>query len=167
MKKTKRTTDNRRVIGQHDAVTGEVLEGSMVFVPEKKKSAFGQDWFAMAQNALAFMAANRKIIGEEGFAVFCTIASRLDFENYIQINQAQLARELRMSAPSFSRAMKRLAELEIIVKGPKVGTSQTYRMNPSVGWKGSAKNHFTALQEAKAKGWAVIDNDQPELPLDR
>jgi len=163
-KKTR--SDNNRVIDQIDAVTGEVLEGTMVFVPERKKSPFGQDWFAMAQKAMDFLAANRKLIGEEGFAVFCKVASRLDFENYIQVSQAHLAREMGMRPANFSRAMKRLVELEIIIKGPKVGVSQTYRMNPSVGWKGSGKNHFNALQEAKRMGWAVIDNEQPQLPFD-
>lgn len=165
MDRTTRASDNRRVIEQFDAVTGEVLEGSMVFVPDKKKSAFGRDWFAMAQSALAFLAENRGVLGEEGFAVFCTIASKLDFENYIQINQAMLARQIGMKPANFSRAMKRLIALEIIIRGPKVGVSQTYRMNPSVGWKGSAKNHFDALTEARKKGWRVIRNEQPELPF--
>ena len=165
MDRTTRKRDNQRVIENIDAVTGEVLQGTMMFVPEKKKSAFGKDWFAMAQDALSFLASNRKVLGEEGFAVFCAVASRLDFENFIQISQVQLARELGMSAPNFSRAMKRLATLEIIVKGPKVGVSQTYRMNPSVGWKGSARNHFSALQEAKKMGWKVIENE-PELPFE-
>lgn len=164
MSRTTRS-DNQRVLETIDAVTGEVLQGSMVFVPEKKKSAFGDRWFAMAQNAMDFLATNRKLIGEEGFAVFFKIASRLDFENYIQVNQAELARELGMKPSSFSRAVKKLLELQVIMKGPKVGVSQTYRLNPSAGWKGSAKNHFTAMQEAKKKGWRVIDNDQPELPL--
>ena len=165
MDRTTRKRDNQRVIENIDAVTGEVLQGTMMFVPEKKKSAFGKDWFAMAQDALSFLASNRKVLGEEGFAVFCAVASRLDFENFIQISQVQLARELGMSASNFSRAMKRLATLEIIVKGPKVGVSQTYRMNPSVGWKGSARNHFSALQEAKKMGWKVIENE-PELPFE-
>ena len=165
MDRTTRKRDNQRVIENIDAVTGEVLQGTMMFVPEKKKSAFGKDWFAMAQDALSFLASNRKVLGEEGFAVFCAVASRLDFENFIQISQVQLARELGMSAPNFSRAMKRLAALEIIVKGTKVGVSQTYRMNPSVGWKGSARNHFSALQEAKKMGWKVIENE-PELPFE-
>lgn len=165
MTRTTRRADNQRVIESIDAVTGEVLQGSMMFVPEKKKSAFGKDWFAMGQEALGFLAGHRSVLGEEGLAVFCKVASKLDFENFIQISQAQLARELGMSPSNFSRAMKRLASLDIIVKGPKVGVSQTYRMNPTVGWKGSAKKHFSALQEAKAKGWAIIENDQPELPL--
>lgn len=167
MSRTTRRSDGQRVLETTtvDQVTGEVLKGNMVFVPEKKKSAFGDRWFAMAQNAMDFLATNRKLIGEEGFAVFFKIASRLDFENYIQVNQAELARELGMKPSSFSRAVKKLLELQVIMKGPKVGVSQTYRLNPSAGWKGSAKNHFTAMQEAKKKGWRVIDNDQPELPL--
>lgn len=162
-----RRTDNRRVVEQIDAVTGEVLEGAMVFVPEKKRSPFGRDWFAMAQSAFDFLAMHRKVIGEEGFAVFCKVASRLDYENFIQINQAGLARELGMRPSNFSRAMKRLIGLEIVVKGPKVGVSQTYRLNPSVGWKGSGRNHFSALEEARKRGLRVISNDdQPRLPFD-
>ncbi|NDW60060.1 hypothetical protein G0P98_26660 [Yangia sp. PrR004] len=153
------------MIEQIDAVTGEVLDGTMVYVPAKKRSPFGKDWFAMAQSALAFLAKHRKEIGEEGFAVFCTVASRLDYENFIQINQAALARDMDMKPSNFSRAMKRLVDLEIIIKGPRVGVSQTYRLNPSVGWKGSAKNHVSALAEARARGLRVIRNDQPQLPL--
>jgi DNA-binding transcriptional ArsR family regulator len=160
-----RVRDNQRVIENIDATTGEVLEGTMVFVPAKKKSAFGRDWFAMAQGAMDFLAHNRSQLGEEGFAVFCKVVAKLDFENFIQISQAALAREIGMKPANFSRAMKRLVDLGIIMKGPKVGTSQTYRLNPSVGWKGSGKTHFTALQEAKKKGWKVIESE-PELPFE-
>ena len=53
-----------------DPETGEVLKGAFVFIPEKHKSPFGRDWFAVAQDALTFLAKNRKTLGEEGFAVF-------------------------------------------------------------------------------------------------
>ena len=43
-----------------DPETGEVLKGAFVFIPEKHKSPFGRDWFAVAQDALTFLAKNRK-----------------------------------------------------------------------------------------------------------
>ena len=40
-----------------------------------------------------------------------------------------------------------LIQLGIILEGVKIGTSRSYRLNPSFGWKGSAKGHREALHE--------------------
>ena len=90
-----------------DPETGEVLKGVFAFIPDRYRSPFGKDFFVMAQEALAYLAQNRRHLGEEGLAVFCCLASRLDFENFILINQAEAARELGMLPPNFSRAVKR------------------------------------------------------------
>lgn len=152
-----------------DPETGEVLKGAFVFIPEKHRSPFGRDWFAVAQDAMTFLARNRKILGEEGFAVFCAMAGRLDFENFILIAQSDMARDLGMKPSNFSRAVKRLEELGIITRGPKSGRSPTFRLNPHVGWKGKAKEHFGALQKARAQGWSLIEGgqqgEQMDLPL--
>ena len=39
------------------------------------------------------------------------------------------------------RSIKRLIQLGIILGGVKIGISRSYRLNPSFGWKGSAKGH--------------------------
>lgn len=139
-----------------DPNTGEVLKGAMVFVPEQRKSPFGKDWFAVAQSALNFLAQNRKYLGEEGFAVFCALASKLDFQNYILINQSEMARDMGMDRGNLNKAIKRLETLGILIRGPKSGISPTFRLNPNVGWKGKGKAHFGALQEARANGWKLI-----------
>ena len=156
-----------RNIESVDKDTGEVLQGSFVYVPEKKKSPFGRDWFAVAQSAMMFLAKNRKMLGEEGFAVFCALAGRLDFENYILVNQAEIGREMGMDRANVNKSIKRLETLGILTRGPKSGTSPTFKLNPQVGWKGQAKKHFSALQQAKIKGWKLVssDKEQPELPL--
>ncbi len=82
--------------------------------------------------------------------MFCAMAGRLDFENFILIAQSDMARDLGMKPSNFSRAVKRLEELGIITRGPKSGRSPTFRLNPHVGWKGKAKEHFGALQKARA-----------------
>lgn len=151
-----------RRIEQIDANTGEILEGVMVFVPKPRRSAFGREWFAMHQAALQYLAKQRRVLGEEGFAVFCAMAGRLDFENFIQVSQAELARELGMHRSSFSQAVTKLVAMGALIKGPRVGRAQTYRLNPTLGWKGSAKSHFGAMQEARAKGWRVFDNEQDQ-----
>ena len=77
-----------------------------------------------------------------------------------------MARELGMKASNFSRAVARLESLGIITRGPKSGRSPTFRLNPKVGWKGKAKEHFGALQKARAQGWNLIDGGQQmDLPI--
>lgn len=148
-----------------DSQTGEVLTGNFVFIPDRHKSPFGRDWFAVAQSAMMFLAKNRKTLGEEGFAVFCALAGRLDFENYILVNQAEIGREMGMDRGNVNKSIKRLEALGILTRGPKSGVSPTFKLNPQVGWKGKAKAHFGALQQARAKGWKLIEGDQMDLPL--
>ena len=149
-----------------DPETGEVLKGVFAFIPDRYRSPFGKDFFVMAQEALAYLAQNRRHLGEEGLAVFCCLASRLDFENFILINQAEAARELGMLPPNFSRAVKRLETLGILSKGPKTGKSATWRLNPQVAWKGTGKKHFGALREAQKRGWKLINGGELEQAQD-
>ena len=151
-----------RTVETVDPSTGEVLKGVFAFVPEKHKSPFGKDWFAVAQDALNFLAQNRRYLGEEGFAVFCALASRLDFENYILVNQAEVARSMEMDRGNVNKAIKRLEELGILTRGPKSGVSPTFMLNPKVGWKGKARSHFNALQLAHKQGWQLIDGGKEQ-----
>ena len=57
------------------------------------------------------------------------------------------ARELDMHRQHVQRSIKRLIQLGIILEGVKIGISRSYRLNPSFGWKGSAKGHREALHE--------------------
>lgn len=121
----------------------------------------------MAQDAMAFLARNRKQLGEEGFAVFFFLASRLDFQNFILVNQAEVGRELGMHRSNVNKAIQKLKGMGVLTEGPKSGVSPTFRLNPVVGWKGKAKEHFGALREAQKRGWTLIDNDQLPCPSNR
>lgn len=147
----------------YDLKTGEVKKGALVWVPEKPKSQFGRSWFQMAQDTLKKINENRKVLGLEGVTVFNALMYRLDFENYIQVQQSEIASELDMKASNVSRAIARLESLGFIKRGPKVGRSSTYQLHPELAWKGKPGKHFTARETAKANGWRVIENDQPSL----
>ncbi len=45
-----------------------------------------------------------------------------------------------LKQPNVSRAMKILEEKEIILRGPKVGRSYAFMLNPDFGWKGNVAN---------------------------
>ena len=73
--------------------------------------------------------------------------ARLDYENLIQVNQAEVSEQVGMNHHNVNRSIKKLIELGVILEGVKIGISRSYRLNPNFGWKGSAKGHREALHE--------------------
>lgn len=167
MTKKKVPTGTHRHLETYDKETGEIMQGSFVYVPPKKKSPFGDKWIMMGQESLDFLVENRKHLGEEGFAVFCALAARLDFENYILINQAELAQKIKMDRSNLNRSLKRLVDMGVIGRGPKSGRSPTFRLNPNIGWKGKAMHHFSAIQEAKVAKWKVIQGGKSDEQISK
>lgn len=100
----------------------------------------------MAQDATMVLAQNKKL-GADDFRVFLGLVAHIDFENLLVLNQAELARELDMHRQHVQRSIKRLMATGAILEGPRIGVSRSYRFNPNFGWKGSAKNHVTALEQ--------------------
>lgn len=152
----------KRVV-QVDAETGEMLEGAVLgmFFP-KRQNGFNGGWLAMAQDAL--MALAKADLGDEARRVLFAILARLDFENYLLLNQAELAESIGLKRGNFSRAVAKLEEHGIIVRGPKAGRSVTFRLNPSYGWKGSASNHREALR-ARMKASNIAGVVRPGEPI--
>lgn len=138
-----------RITGQVDA-NGEIHEGAqLALIFPKRNNGFKEGWMALAQSPLMVLAQSN--ISGETFRVLMAILSQLDFENWIQLRQAETAEKIGMKRSNFSRALRELEALEVLIKGPKVGRSVTYRLNPNFGWKGSAKNHKEALKERMKK----------------
>lgn len=144
-----------RRIDQIDTETGELIGGFVAVIQPKRRNGFGDGWIAMSQTA---MTAIRKA-GLQGrdYEVLFALLEVLDFENLIQVSQVELAQELGMQKPNLSRSIKRMVDIGILLEGPKIGRSKTFRLNPSFGWKGSAKGHTDALKERmKAAGLTVV-----------
>lgn len=68
--------------------------------------------------------------------------------NYVFVNQAEMARRLRINRKNAFSAIKRLIELNIIIPGPKSGRSNTYMVNPAFCFSGSLKNGIQARKES-------------------
>ncbi|MGC8731761.1 MAG: replication/maintenance protein RepL [Halothiobacillaceae bacterium] len=133
---------------QSDAETGEILGNAVVgVIYRREQNCFGMGWMAMAQDALMTLA-TADLGGERVYRVLFSVLARVDFENYILLNQSEIAHELRLDKADVSRSVKKLEALGVLLKGPKAGRSTTYRLNPNFGWKGKAQNHRKALDEA-------------------
>lgn len=133
-----------RKLGQVDLDTGEVLEeGFIAYIAPKRQNAFG-GWIAMAQNMMEVVAKSN-LTGND-FKVLMLVLSKLDYENLLVLNQSELAESLKMPRTHFSRSMKKLIDEGIILKGPRIGVSRSFRLNPTYGWKGTATNHKKAVK---------------------
>ena len=139
-----------------DADTGEVLEGAVLgmFFP-KRQNGFRGGWVAMAQDAL--MALAKMDLGDEARRVLFAVLGRLDFENFILLNQAEIGEAIGIQRANVARAIAKLEGSGVLIRGPKAGRSSTFRLNPSFGWKGSATNHQKALRDRmRAAGLSVV-----------
>lgn len=137
-----------------NAVTGEILDqrsGTFIHVPYKVK--FNEEWFMAFQEALEQLAADRDLWGRPR-AVLDYLMARLSFENFIAIEQKEICDKLNLNKSNVSAAIKVLVDKEILKKGPKIGRTHSYRLNPFYGWKGKVKN----LQEARKSHLKILSN---------
>ena len=122
---------------QVDAETGELIEeGFVAYVAPRRQNGFGKRWFAMAHDAAAVL---KQVKNLEDFRVLMALLEQLDYENLITTNQAEIARELDMQRQNVQRSIKRLMALGVLLEGPKIGISRSYRLNPEFGWRGAAR----------------------------
>lgn len=142
-----------RRVTQIDLDTGEDLGGFVAVIRPKNKSSF-QRHFTMNQAALITIANE---LNHDQMRVLMALLADLDYENYIQIAQVDIANTLSMQKTHVSRAIKNLLEFGVIIEGPKIGRSKTYRLNPQFGWKGTVSNHRKALKN----GLSIINGGKP------
>ena len=132
--------------GYVDKYTGE--EFGFPVIVGRKRNPYGKGWVMNSQEALEIVAKDKDIKGET-YRVLFFICARLDFENWVQISVTEIAKELGMHQPDVSKAMKVLENKQIILRGPKVGRSYAFMLNPEFGWKGKVTN----LEDYRRQEW--------------
>ena len=123
--------------GYVDKYTGEEHGFPVIF--GRKRKPYGKGWVMNSQDAAILLAKDKDIKGET-HRVLWFIIGILDFENWVQLSITEISQELGLRQPHVSRAMKVLEEKEIILRGPKVGRSYAFMLNPEFGWKGEVAN---------------------------
>ena len=123
--------------GYVNKYTGE--EFGFPVIVGRKRNPYGKGWVMNSQDAATLLAKDKSIKGET-HRVLWLIIGILDFDNWVQLSVTEMSKELGMHRPDVSKAMKVLEEKEIILRGPKVGRSYAFMLNPEFGWKGKVKN---------------------------
>ena len=65
--------------------------------------------------------------------VFLYLTSCLDFENFLQAPQLEIAEALGRRKEHITRSMAKLKAKGVVIAGPKVGRSAVWRLNPKYG----------------------------------
>lgn len=129
-----------RIVGWLDE-HGEVHDGVPVFVGRQRKGIeqiYGRRFFTMSQDPLVMLAKDKDLRGRPR-AVLDYLLAYLDFENFVQVPQTEIAAELDIGRSHVSEAIKLLEEKGILLRGPKVGRSSSWRLNPLYGFKGDPR----------------------------
>lgn len=127
-----------RKIASVDRDTGEILEGVVVYCGVKR-NPYSKGWVMNSQEALEILASDQDLT-KESLRVLMFLMARLDFENWIQVTQTEISEKLGIKKPNVSNAVSLLEEKGIILRGPRLGRSYAFRLNPYFGWKGKVKN---------------------------
>ena len=91
------------------------------------------------QEAFIALAQDKDIAGRPR-RVLDYLFGKLGFENYICIQQKEISEALDIYKQDVSDSIKLLLDKGIILPGPKLGRSKSYRLNSRYGWKGKVKN---------------------------
>jgi len=120
-----------------DLDTGEILSGIPVYIQAKVK--WKEGWFMGIQEAFIAIAKDKEINGRTR-RVLDYLFGKLGFENHICIQQKEIVEELNLERSNVSTAIKILLKKQVILPGPKIGRTNSYRLNSSYGWKGKVIN---------------------------
>ena len=122
------------ILGEDNEVTG--------YISKTKKNILGRSWVALFQTGISEMA-KMGLTGEQ-WSVWAYMVGTLDFDNYWRLPQKQIVDDLHMKKQNVSRAINALIAKDILIKGPKAGACNTYRLNPRILHRGS-KNYKQSL----------------------
>lgn len=94
--------------------------------------------------------------------VLLYLFSKLNFENFIQQSQKEVAESLGIHREQVSRSIKLLIRKRIIFEGPKQSRSKCYRLNPDYGWKGKVSHLDEYRSSERRKNLELIQGGKEE-----
>ncbi len=156
----------KRLLASVDLATGEILQGVPVWVAGQKKTAFtklyDKRWFIMAQDALVALAKDNDLTGRS-LRVLLYLLGRLDFENFIQVPQVEIADELNLHKQAVSNCVSVLEKKGILIRGPKLARSSSFRLNPNFGYKGNPSGKVYRTKDGRRE-FRVVDDGGYAVP---
>jgi predicted transcriptional regulator len=129
---------------QCDAITGEIVEGTMAYVPPKRKNGYTM-WIALNQESVDAIC-SEELSGSDR-RVLMALVGAADMDNKIMTSQTQMAEKLGMAPCNFTRCVSRLVKFGFVVKEEKAGRFQILSLGIQHFWKGDARKHKQMMAE--------------------
>lgn len=135
------------------------------FTPPRKKN-YPAKWLLLWQDESEIgvsMTEQAKggLLTQTDYRVRDFLMGTIGLGNYVFVNQAEVARELNVRKASVCDSIKRLCDMQILLKGPKSGRSNTYMVNPAFCFAGGLGNGIKERTETIKQGKAKVLQFQP------
>lgn len=126
-----------------DPATGK--EEGEIPVLVHQKAHLRDDW--MFAHKKGYLRLAKEGLRGTDFEVLMVYFALLNFDNYVQLSQQDIADYLEIPKQNVYRSTKRLIEKKILLEGEKVGRNKTYILNSFFGWKGSIGEKYYKAYE--------------------
>lgn len=146
--------------GYANIETGEVVD--FVPVPRYQSHVYHSGGFFMGyQEALARVIDSPDLTDGE-LRVLFKLLTRLEYNSVVLVNVSELAREMSRDRSGVSRSLKALVDRGVLLRGPKMGRTSSYMLNPELAFVGSAPDRARAQRiydRRLERGWEVVEGD--------
>lgn len=146
----------------------EQAPASVLVVPRNRK--YSVQWLSLWQNVetgvtLMEQAKMEKPLTQTEYRVRDFLLASIGLGNWALVNQAEIARQLRLHRPNVSKAIERLIELGIVIKGEKLGRNAQYMISAGFCFKGGLGAGQKLVQKAQSqhKNGKILQFPVPEL----
>lgn len=141
---------SRQIIRNVDALTGELVDGTLVMVPAKRRNGFVEGWCAVGDSA--FVDVSRLELPGQALRVLMAIIGTIGWGNQVVATQVALAQTMGLLPQNVNRAFRQLVDAGLLREmdvdnGPNLPPTRAFFLNPHLAWKGEAKAHRQALNE--------------------
>ena len=121
------------------------------------KAKIKEPWIIMKSNMLLELSQD-KDLKHQDIRVLLYYLGCTDFENIINVSQADIAKSLDMKSSAISRACKKLVAKGILLETGKRGRSNVYTLNAAYGWRGRINaNYYSAMSASDDQAYLRSD----------
>ncbi len=162
--KVQRTVIHQIEGGEADLVYKNEAQGvrSVRVINDQPKNNYKTEWatlFLGDESFLQEQAMMEKPLTQTEYRVRDYVMSLIELGNAAPINLEYVAQALRIKRPNVSKAVKRLVELGILIKGPKNGVNYCYAVSPEIAYRGSrGKAEYLQREIKSARRSGVLIN---------
>lgn len=129
-------------------------EPQLVYFHQPKPKKYPLNWIVVWQTesgiglSIKEQSTMTKPLTQTEYRVRDWLLGTIGVGNYVAVNQTEIAKELNVHRVNVVKAIKRLVELGILLKGVKSGRSNSYMINPAFCFCGQIQHGIQQRKQA-------------------